>query len=134
MNLIICTEINGSQWELTKVSILANFVNCQDIIKAVFIAFMPNNAHIDIVFPWKWCYFICWHRSTSYFVFKISVDKWPRMTLRHALLVISHGTQYMISARHLHRGNGLLAITFFLLVMHLSMSSPTPPGTGHVRL
>jgi len=28
--------------------------------------------------------------------FKIqSVDKQPRMTLRHALLVISHGTQYM---------------------------------------
>jgi len=66
MNLIICTEINGSQWELTKVSILANFINCEDIIKAVFIAFMPNNAHIDIVFPWKWCYFVCWDRSTSY--------------------------------------------------------------------
>jgi len=47
MNLIICTEINGSQWE---VRILANFINCEDIIKAVFIAFMLNNAHIDIVF------------------------------------------------------------------------------------
>jgi len=122
-------HMHRNQWEVTKVSILANFVNCEDIIKAVFIAFMPNNVHIDTVFPWKWCYFIAWGRSTSYYFFLIrSVDKRPRMTLCHALLMISHGTQYMQGISTTVQGTftvetaGLLAITFFLLVNKTPMT------------
>jgi len=81
--------MHRNQWELTKVSILANFVNCEYIIKAVFIAFMPNNAHIDIVFHGNGATSFVGIEALVIF-FKIqSVDKRPRMTLRHALPVIS---------------------------------------------
>jgi len=106
------------------VSILENFVNCEDIIKAMFIAFMPNNTHTDIVFPWKWCYFICWDRSTSFFFFKfkalINGQGWHFVI--YALLVITHGTQYMQGISATVQGTFTvetgctLAITFFLLV------------------
>ena len=64
-NFIPCSKINRVQWEFTEIGLLADFVNCEHIIKAVFFAFLLNNPHISLVFPWTCCYFICRSRCTG---------------------------------------------------------------------